>query len=186
MLSKQEPSLCLIVPEYGGPTGYRLTLDLGGSPHLKREGNLYFHPSWHHDSRRSVRKGIPMRPFPVRIDSLTSTTDREFRPRKGKLMRATRTSLATFLLMVSIAPLWSEGEKFENKVVYLEEGRFAGWPANQGIWSWEMKSSLDSPWATTKRTRQVGMPSIANDPRSRVRAVAWTEERPGRSRYPRT
>ncbi len=24
----------------------------------------------------------------------------------------------------------------EHNIVYLEEGRFAGWPANQGIWSW--------------------------------------------------
>src|SRR6185437_15399049 len=43
------------------------------------------------------------------------------------------------LCLLAPAGLAAAGEPpkdVKNVVVYREEGRFAGWPANHGIWSW--------------------------------------------------
>ncbi len=52
------------------------------------------------------------------------------------MMRIQQVCFTVLFVMTSTTPLWCGGEKIEHKVVFLEEGRFAGWPANQGIWSW--------------------------------------------------
>jgi hypothetical protein len=45
-------------------------------------------------------------------------------------------SIALLSAILMLAPTRTESAGNENKVVFLEEGRFAGWPANQGIWNW--------------------------------------------------
>ena len=48
--------------------------------------------------------------------------------------------LLCFALVVTVSvPLATSGEPpgaVRHVVVYREEGRFAGWPANHGIWAW--------------------------------------------------
>mgnify|MGYP006299598613 CR=1 FL=1 len=41
-------------------------------------------------------------------------------------------------LILSVGPAFAEQEAgpVEHGIVYFKEGRFAGWPANNGIWSW--------------------------------------------------
>jgi hypothetical protein len=48
-----------------------------------------------------------------------------------------------FFLIIVLAASWAvsvaaqAGDSKENIIVYQEPGRFAGWPANSGIWSWD-------------------------------------------------
>ena len=44
----------------------------------------------------------------------------------------------TMVLCVAASPLWAESSArvVKNGVIYNEPGRFAGWPANNGIWNW--------------------------------------------------
>jgi len=41
-----------------------------------------------------------------------------------------------FVLLVVAFAGCSKNREFKHVVVYKESGRFAGWPANHGIWSW--------------------------------------------------
>src|SRR5713226_4921410 len=49
-----------------------------------------------------------------------------------------RMSRAALILMALCAPLcaFERPEAAQNVIVHKEAGRFAGWPANNGIWSW--------------------------------------------------
>lgn len=44
--------------------------------------------------------------------------------------------LIAVLLLAHIPIVGAADENVRHKVVYQEEGRFAGWPANHGVWSW--------------------------------------------------
>ena len=50
-------------------------------------------------------------------------------------------SIAAVVLAILAAPGWAamaaeDGEGVEHVVVYKEDGGYAGWPANQGMWAW--------------------------------------------------
>ncbi len=45
-------------------------------------------------------------------------------------------SIAAILLAISSAPSQTPAPVIKNVVVYREAGRYAGWPANHGIWHW--------------------------------------------------
>jgi hypothetical protein len=47
----------------------------------------------------------------------------------------TRIALALFFALPAVSADRGAAQ-FKNVVVYQEPGRFGGWPANQGIWSW--------------------------------------------------
>ena len=47
-----------------------------------------------------------------------------------------RLALASLLLGVTFQPDLHAANGVKNVIVYRESGRYAGWPANHGIWSW--------------------------------------------------
>ena len=49
--------------------------------------------------------------------------------------KAVLSVLFVLLLNLSVSAVQDKG--VEHLIVYSEEGKFAGWPANQGIWSWD-------------------------------------------------
>lgn len=66
-----------------------------------------------------------------------------------------------FFLITFITPnVWSLEEKTTMKhgVVFYEEGRFGGWPANNGIWSWDNEIVVGFTLGYYKRNPRGGHP----------------------------
>ncbi len=104
----------------------------------------------------------------------------------------------TWLLSVLLAwtgSVYGEAGPVENNVVFLEEGRFAGWPANNGIWSWENEIVVGFTLGYYKRSGgghpiDRDRPSVPRQARSLDGGQTWAIEAPsyldenGREREP--
>lgn len=76
-------------------------------------------------------------------------------------------------------------EPIEHGIVFSEEGRFAGWPANQGMWSWDNEIVCGFTLGYYKKHPMGGhdidsdKPSVARQARSLDGGHTWTIEIPG-------
>ncbi len=90
---------------------------------------------------------------------------------------------AVFLLLASI-PGWSQSQQASRHVtVYEKEGRFAGWPANHGIWSWgdEILVGFDAaPFVYRESGHAISREHAVDQmlARSRDGGETWTLEQP--------
>lgn len=69
------------------------------------------------------------------------------------------------------------------RVVAAAEGRFLGWPANQGLWQWENGRELlvgfaDGPWVKKEEGHQIGEPQHNRLARSLDGGLSWVRESP--------
>ncbi|MEZ6045861.1 MAG: sialidase family protein [Planctomycetaceae bacterium] len=88
--------------------------------------------------------------------------------------------LCTLSLITS--PLAAQSRDIKNTIVYQEEGRFAGWPANFGIWSWGNEIlvgftdgvHLKNPKGGHDISREA--PSVTRQARSLDGGETWTVE----------
>lgn len=68
-------------------------------------------------------------------------------------------------------------------VVAAAEGRFLGWPANQGLWQWENGRELlvgfgDGPWVDKESGHKIGVPQRNRLARSLDGGHSWVPESP--------
>lgn len=95
-------------------------------------------------------------------------------------------NLILFLLLIPLGliPGWGEVGPIKNVTIYLEPGRFGGWPANNGIWSWEDEIVVGFTRGHFKDTGGEGHPIDRNRPsfpqqaRSLDGGETWTIEHP--------
>ncbi len=88
------------------------------------------------------------------------------------------------ILSVTTTPLAAadKEESVYHTVVYQEEGRFAGWPANQGIWSWDDEIVVGFSLSYHKKNPTGGhdidgdRPSFAKQGRSLDGGETWIVE----------
>lgn len=97
-------------------------------------------------------------------------------------MRVCSLSLILFLLLSVIAQ--AQEEAIHHTVVYQQEGEFAGWPANYGIWNWGDEIVVGFVVGYHKTNPKGDMTLIVTSHRSPDRHEAWTEARRGLSRSP--
>jgi hypothetical protein len=86
-------------------------------------------------------------------------------------------------LLVGSACLLSAAEGIQNLVVYREAGRYAGWPANHGIWSWgnEIVVGFEAGYFHFSETRHSidwDRPAQHLLARSKEGGETWTVEHP--------
>jgi hypothetical protein len=94
--------------------------------------------------------------------------------------------LSSVLVCVVVLAGLARGEvaPVKNVVVYKKEGRFAGWPANQGIWSWGDEIVVGFTLGYYKKNPRGGhaidrdKPSVVRQARSRDGGITWTVEVP--------
>jgi hypothetical protein len=95
-----------------------------------------------------------------------------------------RVTLILFITIMLIGVTFAESTpEVKHGIVYLEEGRFAGWPANNGIWSWDDEIVVGFTLGYYKR--KIGghpidpdRPSAARQARSLDGGDTWTIELP--------
>lgn len=89
-----------------------------------------------------------------------------------------------FLLLVAIHTprIFGQAGPIENVVIYKEEGRFGGWPANNGIWSWgdEIVVGFTRGYFKDKDGHPIDgdRPSFPQQARSLDGGMTWTIEHP--------
>ncbi len=94
--------------------------------------------------------------------------------------------LSTVLICAATLPGYAQNgaKPVKNTVVYKEKGRFAGWPANNGIWSWGDEIVVGFTLGYYKKNPTGGhaidrmKPSVVRQARSRDGGVTWTVEVP--------
>ncbi|MEA3366254.1 MAG: sialidase family protein, partial [Candidatus Hydrogenedentes bacterium] len=95
-----------------------------------------------------------------------------------------RVTLILFITIMLIGVTFAESTpELNHGIVYLEEDRFAGWPANNGIWSWDDEIVVGFTLGYYKR--KIGghpidpdRPSAARQARSLDGGDTWTLELP--------
>lgn len=92
--------------------------------------------------------------------------------------------LSSTLLLTLVAWSAEDAGPIEHGIVYLEEGRFAGWPANNGIWSWDNEIVVGFTLGYYKASPTGGhpidrdRPSAMRQARSLDGGETWTIEVP--------
>jgi len=98
------------------------------------------------------------------------------------LMRYLSAAIACAVVLPASAQ--NDTRPVESTVVYKEKGRFAGWPANGGIWSWGDEVVVGFTLGYYKANLlgghaiDSGKPSVVRQARSRDGGVTWTVEIP--------
>ncbi|MCA9450161.1 MAG: exo-alpha-sialidase, partial [Candidatus Omnitrophica bacterium] len=93
--------------------------------------------------------------------------------------------LTTIVLSFGLSSIAAQSREIEHKTVFLEEGRFAGWPANQGIWSWGDEIVVGLTLGYYKKDPDGGhaidpdRPKTLRQARSLDGGETWEIEKPG-------
>lgn len=113
---------------------------------------------------------------------MTGTQNINARPRIYSLMVIAFITVLYITASVSIAQ--KGAGSIENVIVYKEDGRFAGWPANNGIWSWGDEIVVGFTLGYYKINPRGGhaidpdRPSVDRQARSLDGGKTWTVEVP--------
>jgi len=92
--------------------------------------------------------------------------------------------LLAVLFIAAPAPAQEHPEKIHHTVVFKEKDRFAGWPANNGIWNWGDEIVVGFTLGYYKKNPRGGhdidrdKPSVPRQARSLDGGETWTVERP--------
>lgn len=62
--------------------------------------------------------------------------------------------LVILLMHVGIGSAQTNGMEIEHEIVFAEDGKYAGWPANHGIWTWENEILIGFVEASYKSTNK--------------------------------
>jgi len=94
-----------------------------------------------------------------------------------------RMSILSLALLVGVTWSAESAEPVEHRTVYFEEGRFAGWPANNGAWSWgnEIVVGFTLGYYKAKlggHPIDPNRPSVPRQARSLDGGETWTIETP--------
>lgn len=100
-------------------------------------------------------------------------------------MRFAHLLIPALFALIAAAPSHGEAEKPRNVTVFFEADRFAGWPANHGIWNWgdEIVVGFSLGWYKENPTGghdiDSDKPSVNRQARSLYGGETWTIEKPG-------
>ncbi len=105
--------------------------------------------------------------------------EKQFLPRNSPLV-----VLAALLMTLANSPLCLgqiNGKNVQHEIVYLEEGRYGGWPANHGIWAWDneiLVGFVDASFDKATRGLHTYDPSSASNKyaRSLDGGITWEIE----------
>src|SRR6202162_5949765 len=88
------------------------------------------------------------------------------------------------MFVLAGATALAANDSFEHKLVYRETGRYGGWPANHGIWSWgdEIVVGFSAAWFQKKppdrHQYDSSKPEEPRLARSLDGGASWTVEAP--------
>ncbi len=84
---------------------------------------------------------------------------------------------------VSGSAVMPAAKRISLQTVVAEEGRFLGWPANQGLWSWDNGRELlvgyvNGPWVDKQDGHKIGSPQNLQLARSLDGGRSWSRQEP--------